>query len=105
MKQARRTDTNIIMNTKNGHNLTVCFPYVLHKTCRPTFQTKQSTGLIQCCNNVFCDSYLLEKTYFVDNVKHKHVHYKTKNKLVRLTQHCSTVYNYTGPCKVFNTFF
>lgn len=93
MKQERRTDTNITMNTKNGHDLTVCFPYVLNKTNMPTFHTEQGTGVIQWCNRVFYDSaiYPIENTYFVHNVKIKHVHYKAKNKLIRLTQHCSTI--------------
>jgi hypothetical protein len=87
MKQERRTDTNIITNTKNGHDLTVCLPYVLNKTYRPIFHTQQSTGVIQWCNRVFYDSaiYFLEKIYFVHNVKNKHVQYKAKN--IPLTQH------------------
>jgi len=79
-----------MMNAKNGHDLVVRFPYVLNKTYRPIFHTKQGTGVIQWCNRVFYGSaiYLLEKTYFVHNVKNKHVHYKAKNKLIRLTKHC-----------------
>jgi len=86
MKQERRTDPNIIMNTKNEHDLTVCFAYILNKIYRPTFRTKQATGVIQRCNRVFYDSaiYLFGKMYFVHDVKNKHVHYKAKNKIIRL---------------------
>lgn len=56
MKQETRMDTNIITNTKNVHDLTACFPYVLNKTYRPTFNTKQGTGVIQWRNTMFNES-------------------------------------------------
>lgn len=70
MKQERRMDTNIIIYTKNGQDLTACFTYILNKTYRPTFDTKQVTGVMKLCNRFFCDSAI-----YLHNVKIKPVHY------------------------------